>query len=521
MMNMSFLQDTQASYQREETLQYLNRFLEVNGSKTISSLPLKSWFELSKNLNTCMVDYKILFTASLDVFPENFSDVSQQIFVSNSTEKVTSDKNIKPLAMLSTIAKFYQKSESWQHRRQLLSMLSLFMTYQEVLQLIPDFTELKYYTSKKHGEKFGYGLPVPLAEIHRQKMDSFLEFITSPHIIRNLPYDAGITIGGQQITEEAHGKLNAGITIGGQHITEEAHGKLNAGITIGTTDNDHWTTDNRRSPLKVEHGKRTTDNRRSPLKVDARGQQITEGPLKMQGSPLGGQQITEEAHGDRDAGITIGGKRDEEDNRRSPLKDERGMKEDNRSPLKDEGGMKEDNRRSPLKDEGGMKEDNRKSSPLKDEGRMKEDNRRSPLKDEGRMKEDNRRSPLKDEGRMKEDNRRSPLKDEGGMKEDNRRSPLKDEGRMKEDNRRSPLKDEGRMKEDNRRSPLKDEGGMKEDNRRSPLKDEGRMKEDNRRSPLKDEGRMKEDNRRSPLKDEGGMKEDNRRSPLKDEYIFL
>ena len=67
------------------------------------------------------------------------------------------------------------------------------MTYQEVLQLIPDLTEFRYYTSKKHGEKFGYGLPVPQAETHRQKMDpmkldSFLEFITSPHIIRDLPY---------------------------------------------------------------------------------------------------------------------------------------------------------------------------------------------------------------------------------------------------------------------------------------------------------------------------------------------
>ncbi|CAC5377276.1 unnamed protein product [Mytilus coruscus] len=188
-------QESQASFQREEALQYLNRFLEVNGSKTISSLPLKSWFELSQKSQYLYVDrlQNIIDCVIGCFFPENFSDVSQQIFLSKSTEKVTSDKNIKPLATISTIAEFYQKSESWQHRRQLLSMLSLFMTYQEVLQLIPDLTEFKCYTSKKHGEKFGYGLPVPPAETHRQKMDpmkldSFLEFITSPHIIRDLPY---------------------------------------------------------------------------------------------------------------------------------------------------------------------------------------------------------------------------------------------------------------------------------------------------------------------------------------------
>ncbi|CAC5392141.1 unnamed protein product [Mytilus coruscus] len=94
---------------------------------------------------------------------------------------------------LQYLNRFLEKSESWQHRIQLLSMLSLFMTYQEVLQLIPDLTEFKYYTAKKHGEKFGYGLPVPPAETHRQKNGSneigqLLEFITSPHIIRDLPY---------------------------------------------------------------------------------------------------------------------------------------------------------------------------------------------------------------------------------------------------------------------------------------------------------------------------------------------
>ncbi|VDI59773.1 Hypothetical predicted protein [Mytilus galloprovincialis] len=140
---------------------------------------------------TCQMEYdgSNIFSDSETIEQQS----TQQIFLSNSTAKVSSEENIKPLAMLSTIAEFYQKSESWQHRRQLLSMLSLFMTHQEVLQLIPDLTEFKYYTSKKHGEKFGYGLPVPQAETHRQKMDpmkldSFLEFITSPHIIRDLPY---------------------------------------------------------------------------------------------------------------------------------------------------------------------------------------------------------------------------------------------------------------------------------------------------------------------------------------------
>lgn len=190
-----FLQESQASYQREEALQYLNNFLDINGYKTVSSLPSKPWFELSKKSQTMYVDkiQNITECVIRCFFPENFSDVSQQVYMSNFTEKDTPKVKPRPLTTMSTIAEFYQKAESWQHRRQLLSMLSLFMTYQEALELIPDLTEYKYYASKKHGEKYGYGLPVPSVEIHRQKMDplkldSFLDFITSPHIIRDLPY---------------------------------------------------------------------------------------------------------------------------------------------------------------------------------------------------------------------------------------------------------------------------------------------------------------------------------------------
>ncbi|CAC5395730.1 THAP4 [Mytilus coruscus] len=68
--DLSSEEESQASYQREEALQYLNRFLEVNGSKPIPSLPLKSGLNCPKNLNTCMlIDYKILLT-SLNTTPQ-------------------------------------------------------------------------------------------------------------------------------------------------------------------------------------------------------------------------------------------------------------------------------------------------------------------------------------------------------------------------------------------------------------------------------------------------------------------
>ncbi|VDI31910.1 Hypothetical predicted protein [Mytilus galloprovincialis] len=91
------------------------------------------------------------------------------------------------------IAEWYQKTDSWKHRRQLLSLVSLFMNYQESLTLIPDLTEYRFYSAKKHGEEHGYGLPAPNITSHRQKMDTnkldnFLNFITSSHIVKDLPF---------------------------------------------------------------------------------------------------------------------------------------------------------------------------------------------------------------------------------------------------------------------------------------------------------------------------------------------
>lgn len=68
------------------------------------------------------------------------------------------------------------------------------MNYQGSLTFIPDLTEYRFYSAKKHGEEHGYGLPAPNTTSHRQKMDTnkldnFLNFITSSHIVKDLPFE--------------------------------------------------------------------------------------------------------------------------------------------------------------------------------------------------------------------------------------------------------------------------------------------------------------------------------------------
>ncbi|CAC5407841.1 unnamed protein product [Mytilus coruscus] len=79
------------------------------------------------------------------------------------------------------------KAESWQIRRQILSVISIQLNYNETEQLIPGLSEYRYYAAKKHSNKEGCGMP-PKNREDTRKLDFFLNFITSSHVIKDLPF---------------------------------------------------------------------------------------------------------------------------------------------------------------------------------------------------------------------------------------------------------------------------------------------------------------------------------------------
>ncbi|XP_071180114.1 uncharacterized protein [Mytilus edulis] len=182
---------SQSSCQKEESIYYLNKFLELNRSKPVPCLPTKRWTDYSSKSKTMYVNQIQLITDSVIecLFPFDTDEVKTSLSLD------VPSNSLSPIQTSPTkvIAEWYQKTDSWKHRRQLLSLVSLFMNYQESLTLIPDLTEYRFYSAKKHGEEHGYGLPAPNITSHRQKMDTnkldnFLNFITSSHIVKDLPF---------------------------------------------------------------------------------------------------------------------------------------------------------------------------------------------------------------------------------------------------------------------------------------------------------------------------------------------
>jgi hypothetical protein len=62
------------------------------------------------------------------------------------------------------------------------------MSYKEIVQILPEETHSKIYTAKNHAKLVGLPITVPVTrqKMDPVKLDNFLVFITSEHIVRDL-----------------------------------------------------------------------------------------------------------------------------------------------------------------------------------------------------------------------------------------------------------------------------------------------------------------------------------------------
>ena len=66
-------------------------------------------------------------------------------------------------------------------------------SFQEVLEYIPGLTRYRYTAANLHRQQYGRAVPVPKKDaprlrINKKQLDHFLCFITSPHLVQDLPF---------------------------------------------------------------------------------------------------------------------------------------------------------------------------------------------------------------------------------------------------------------------------------------------------------------------------------------------
>jgi len=94
---------------------------------------------------------------------------------------------------LEALGEAYHNANSWDTRQQVLSVMTKITSYAVILRFIPGLTKYRYTVANLHRLQFGRGAPVRIQPSSRiridlKQLDHFLCFITSPHLVQNLPF---------------------------------------------------------------------------------------------------------------------------------------------------------------------------------------------------------------------------------------------------------------------------------------------------------------------------------------------
>ena len=107
----------------------------------------------------------------------------------NSSEEDDDVDNV----LMEALTECYVNANRWDTKRQILSIMADKVSYRTLLRWIPNLSRYRFTVARKHILAQGRGVPeVPQQRtrmaVSQAKLDHFLDFITSPLIIQDLPF---------------------------------------------------------------------------------------------------------------------------------------------------------------------------------------------------------------------------------------------------------------------------------------------------------------------------------------------
>ena len=108
-------------------------------------------------------------------------------------ESLPSERTQAEEEILQALAESYLNATHWSTRRQILSILADKLSLKELTHYIPGVTPYRFNIARHHRLLHGRGAIVPTDIIRRMKVDfakvdHFLDFITSSHIVQDMPF---------------------------------------------------------------------------------------------------------------------------------------------------------------------------------------------------------------------------------------------------------------------------------------------------------------------------------------------
>lgn len=167
------------------------------GTTECSSIgqPNKPWEDMSQRSKNVYINRATEAIVSvLDVItPGDASNLWEAVQSSHSVDKVFGVLQPTERQYLEALADAYQNAGSWDTRRHILAIMSDLVTFRQIQKFIPRLTRYRFQTARVHILKHGRGTPVlkeksPRIRIDPNQLDHFLSFITSSHVVQDLPF---------------------------------------------------------------------------------------------------------------------------------------------------------------------------------------------------------------------------------------------------------------------------------------------------------------------------------------------
>ena len=185
----------------------LNEFLYASGKDSIKQSKKKWEYASTRTKKDRISSAKDVVVSSLEVIAPDDPGSLWLGLKSSKTVEVALGIGSSEVdqTYLSALAETYENAQSWDTRRQILSIMADLVTPSVIQQYIPCVTEYRIKAARKHKSKYGRGAPLevtksPRMRVDDSQLDHFLSFISSPHIIQDLPF-------GQRYLHLSNGKI--------------------------------------------------------------------------------------------------------------------------------------------------------------------------------------------------------------------------------------------------------------------------------------------------------------------------
>ena len=184
-----------------ESRNQLNRFLQIRDISPVRNPSSVSWKTANERTKRRYLrKARQSISAVLEVIAPGASEElwnelceRHMLAISKESQNEGVSRSEKEVKLLEAFAESYLNAQHWNTRRQILPLMADKLSLHELREFIPTITSYRYNVARRHRLLHGRAAPVSCLENRRlridpSKLEHFVSFITSPHVIQDVPF---------------------------------------------------------------------------------------------------------------------------------------------------------------------------------------------------------------------------------------------------------------------------------------------------------------------------------------------